>query len=115
MRPMSQTSPPASLDPYARLELSDRGTGVRLTVRVRPKSSRSAVLGEREGGLEVALTAPPVDGAANAELKELLARVFGVRKSNVDIVVGASGRTKIVEVHGIDAPRARERLGRAKR
>lgn len=94
-----------------RLELNDRAGGVRLNVHVRPRSSRSAVLGVREGALEVAVTAPPADGAANSELCKVLARALGVRASGITIVAGASGRHKIVEIGGLSATDARQRLG----
>ena len=72
--------------------LNERAGGVRFSVHVRPRSSRSAILGVREGALDVALTAPPADGAANSELVKLLARALEVRRGDVSIVVGASSR-----------------------
>jgi uncharacterized protein (TIGR00251 family) len=71
---------------------------MRVTVHVKPRSSRSLVLGVKDGRLEVALHAPPVDGAANAELLRLLAVHFGVAKRSVRLVSGESSRTKIVEI-----------------
>src|SRR5262245_6736447 len=100
---------------WNQLELSERSFGVRFSVHVRPKSSRSAVLGVRGGGLEVALTAAPADGAANTELVKLLARTLGTPNGSVKIVVGASSRNKVVEVNGLGASEARERLSKAKR
>jgi hypothetical protein len=84
------------------LEVGQRPDGVRFSVAVKPRSSRSAVVGVRQGALSVALTSPPVDGAANAELTKLLAKALGVAKSAVRIVTGESGRRKLVEVDGID-------------
>ncbi len=100
---------------FERLALTERGGAVRVSVHARPRSSRSAILGVREAALDVALTAPPVDGEANAELVKLLARVLEVPKTAVRVIVGASGRSKIVEVAGLDAARARLRLSEAKR
>ena len=97
------------------LVLNERAGGVRLSVHVRPRSSRSAILGVREGALEVALTAPPADGAANSELIKLLARALEVRRGDVSIVVGASSRSKVLEVNGIRAAEARPRLSGAAR
>ncbi len=97
------------------LVLNERAGGVRLTVHVRPRSSRSAILGVREGVLEVALTAPPADGAANSELIKLLARVLEVRRGDVSIMIGASSRNKVLEVNGIRADQARPRLCEAAR
>ena len=75
--------------------------GVRFDVRVQPRASRSEVVGEQEGALRVRLAAPPVDGAANEALVELLADVLDVAKRDVRIVSGATSRRKVVEVDGV--------------
>lgn len=98
---------------FERLEVTERNGGVRLSIHVRPRSSRSAILGVRERALEVALTSPPADGAANAELLQLLARALDVRRGDLAIVVGASGRNKVVEVNGMTGEGARSQLARA--
>ena len=79
-------------------------------MRVQPRASRDAVGGVREGALLVRLTAPPVEGAANAALARLLGRTFGVAPSAVRILGGATGRAKRVAVAGIDPATARGRL-----
>jgi uncharacterized protein len=71
-------------------------------VQVVPRASRVAVgpaVGDR---LRVAVTAPPVDGAANAAVIDALARAFGVRRAAVRIVRGETGRRKTVEIEGGD-------------
>ncbi len=90
------------------LELSAGDGGVTLSVRVKPRSSRSRVLGVREGAVEVALRAAPVDGAANDELLRILAKTFGVSRSQVRVVTGAHGRTKLICIAGttLEAMRA---------
>ncbi|HYV49740.1 MAG TPA: DUF167 domain-containing protein [Myxococcaceae bacterium] len=77
--------------------------GVRLQVLVQPRASRSRVLGEHGGALKIALAAPPVDGAANEALVELLADLLGVPRRQVSLVSGPSSRRKIVQVDGVDA------------
>jgi hypothetical protein len=77
--------------------------GVRFEVRVQPRASRSEVVGEQEGALRVRLTAPPVDGAANDALVDLLAKLLDVPKRDVHIVGGATSRRKIVQVEGVTA------------
>lgn len=88
-----------------------RGDGVRFALQVKPRSSRSAVVGVKEGALVVALRAAPVDGAANEELVALLAEALGVRRGDVAIATGASGRRKLVDVRGLAVDTARARLG----
>jgi len=69
-------------------------------VQVVPRASRVAVgpaIGDR---LRVAVTAPPVDGAAKAAVIEALAAAFGVRRAAVSIVRGETGRRKTVRIDG---------------
>ena len=91
--------------------ISERAGALRIAVHVKPKASRSRVLGERNGSLELSVTAPPVDGAANLAVRELLAEVLGVPLRSVEIVSGESARSKVVEVTGAALPEARRRLG----
>jgi uncharacterized protein len=113
--PMSKPEESGSVGEWSRLAITERAEGVRISVQVRPRSSRSAIVGVREGALDVSLTAPPVDGAANAELVKLLSRALDVRQSDVQIALGASGRSKVVAVRGLKEAEARERLAGAKR
>ncbi|MCC6487259.1 MAG: YggU family protein [Candidatus Hydrogenedentes bacterium] len=84
--------------------------GVRVRVRVQPRSSHSGVSGEREGRLCIRLTAPPVDGEANAALIAFLAKALGIPKRSVTIVSGERAREKTVEIGGVCAEDVRERL-----
>jgi len=100
---------------WDRLEISDRAGAVRFSVHVRPRSSRSTIVGVRDGSLDVALTAPPAEGAANEELRKLLARVFDVTRRDVNIIVGVASRSKLVEINGVNPDAARELLSKARR
>jgi uncharacterized protein len=68
-----------------------------LTVRVQPRASRDELLldGAR---LRARITAPPVDGAANAHLLRFIAAEFGVAPSRAELVRGATGREKVVRI-----------------
>lgn len=77
--------------------------GVRFGVLVAPRASRESVLGVHDGALKVALTAPPVDGAANEALIAFVARALGVAKRDVRITAGQSSRRKRLEVSGVAA------------
>jgi uncharacterized protein (TIGR00251 family) len=81
-----------------------------LDVRVIPRASRPGLAGTRDGALLVRLSAPPVEGAANAELIQVLAKALGVPKRQVTIVAGERGRLKRVRVEGLTAGRAAEIL-----
>ena len=74
-----------------------------LSVRVQPKASSDEIVGpcaDALGGesLKVRITAPPVDGKANAHLVKFLAKAFGVAKSRVNVVAGDAGRQKRVHI-----------------
>lgn len=85
------------------LEARNVGDGVVFRVRVKPRARRSAVLGVRDGMLDVAVAALPAEGAANAEVVLTLAVFLGIPKSRVEIESGASGRIKRVRVEGLSA------------
>jgi uncharacterized protein (TIGR00251 family) len=97
----------------ADLDLRAHGEAVRFGVRVKPRSSRSRVEGVSNGSVEIALRAPPVEGAANEELVGLLAKVVRVRKSDVAVAAGSQSRNKLVEIRGAPLEVVRERLLRA--
>lgn len=83
------------------VRIEPHGGGVRFRVRVQPRACRAEVAGPHGDALRVRLTAPPVEGAANAQLVALLADRLGVPKSAVTIARGAHGRSKVVEVAGV--------------
>jgi uncharacterized protein (TIGR00251 family) len=81
----------------------DDAGGVVLEILVQPRASRTRVVGEHDGRLKLQLAAPPVDGEANAALVEFLAAALRVRKGDVRIARGDTGRRKTVQVAGISA------------
>ena len=84
--------------------------GVLLDVRVIPRAGRAGIAGTRDGALLVRLNAPPVEGAANVELIEVLAKALGVPKRAIAIVSGDRSRRKRVSVGGISVEDARVKL-----
>ena len=68
-----------------------------LTLRVQPRASRDTLQPDA-ARLRVRITAPPVDGAANAYLQRYLADCFGVAASRVALVRGESSREKVVRI-----------------
>lgn len=81
-----------------------------IRVRLQPRAGRAGIEGERDGALLVRVTAPPVDGRANAALCKLLAKRLGVAPSHVAVVRGASSRDKVVRVEGLDEAAVRAAL-----
>lgn len=78
--------------------------GLVVSLKVQPKSSRNAIGGPVETpdgwALKVAVTAPPDKGKANAAVAALLAKAFGVAKSNVTLTMGETDRRKVLHVAG---------------
>lgn len=60
--------------------------------------------------VKIRLAAPPVDGAANAELVRFVAERLGVPRAAVRIAAGAGARRKVVEVDGLGAEALRAAL-----
>ncbi len=72
-----------------------------IQVKVQPRSSRKGIEGVTGDTLKINLTAPPVDGAANEQLIEVLSAELKIRKSSIRILKGASSRYKAVEIRGV--------------
>jgi uncharacterized protein (TIGR00251 family) len=87
------------------------GAGVSIRVYVAPRSSANRVLGLHNGALKIALTAPPVEGAANKALMEFLAKLLGVPRSSVALISGETSRNKVVSVEGLAPGDAKRKLG----
>ena len=81
--------------------ISSTPDGVVIDVRVIPRAAKSGIAGTRDAALLVRLNAPPVEGAANAELIEVISKVLGVPKRAVTIVAGERSRSKRVAVAGV--------------
>lgn len=73
-----------------------------IEVRLRPRGQRDELLGMRDGVLQARVSAPPVDGKANAALCRLIAKRAGVAPSRVSVVRGAKARDKLVRVDGVE-------------
>ncbi len=84
---------------------------VRFEIRVRPGAKRTAVGGRVGAALAVAVTAPAVEGKATEAALRALAAALDVRRSAVRLITGATSRTKVVEVDGVDAATVERLLG----
>ena len=94
----------------SQLKITEAGGGVTFAVRVVPRASRNEIVGVHGDALKVRLTAPPVEGRANEALVAFLAKRLGVRKSQVEIVAGATSRRKMIRVSGVLTQEVEERL-----
>jgi len=86
-------------------------TTVRATVYVQPRASRTELAGLHDGCVKIRLAAPPVEGAANAELIEFVAGLLKIARSRVRVVTGSSSRRKVIEIDGVSAAAVARALG----
>jgi uncharacterized protein (TIGR00251 family) len=94
-----------------RFKLNDGQGGAALNVRVTPRARCNEVAGVRsDGTLKIRISAPPVDGKANAALIKFLAKILGVRKRRVEIVAGHKGLDKIISIIDMDAEEVQLRI-----
>jgi uncharacterized protein (TIGR00251 family) len=91
-------------------KITDAERGAAFPVRVIPRASRNEIEGATGNALKVRVTAPPVEGAANKALIELLADRLKIRKSQIEIVAGQTSRHKMISVVGLHPSEVEERL-----
>jgi hypothetical protein len=82
--------------------------GVAIDVLVSPRASRARFGPAHGDRIKLAVTAPPVDGEANAAVIELVAEAFGVPKRAVEVIAGAASRRKTIRVTGATAAKLAE-------
>ena len=92
------------------MPIRDTEDGITISLRVQPRSPRTKVDGVHDGAIRLRVSAPPVEGAANAAIIDFLRKQLGVRKSDITIIQGETSRQKVVAVVGIDARGARKAL-----
>jgi uncharacterized protein (TIGR00251 family) len=81
-----------------------------MQIRLQPRARRTGLLGVLGERLKIAVSGPPVDGKANAELCRFLADTLGVAKSAVTILQGETSREKTVLVRGLPPAAVAARL-----
>ncbi len=75
----------------------------RLSLKINAGAKRTHFAGRYGDSWKLRIAAPPVDGKANAAIQKFLAKIAGVRPTNVTIVSGQTSSTKLIEIEGIDA------------
>lgn len=97
-------------EPSLRAALAETAEGVRIRLRVQPRARRTEVAGLHGEAVKLRIQAPPVDGKANEEVVRFLAQRLGVPRSQLELVAGLSGRSKVVLVRGLDLEAVAARL-----
>lgn len=83
------------------MNIQEHAGAVTFDVLVQPRASRVKLGPMHDNRLKVAVTAPPVDGEANAAVIDAIAKALGVARGAVEVVAGASSRRKTVRVTGV--------------
>lgn len=91
-------------------DLIETADGAEFTLRVLPRASRVQLQRHTDRSLKLAITAPPVDGAANAAVVKALGNLLRVPKSSITIIKGHQGRIKRIAVAGMSADELKSRL-----
>jgi len=92
------------------VSVTEHSDSITFPVKVHPRARKSTITGEIGGAIKLALTAPPVDGAANQACVEFFAKSLKVKRSSVTIASGERNRLKVVRVVGVTAQQFWDRL-----
>ncbi|WP_152052832.1 DUF167 domain-containing protein [Tautonia marina] len=92
------------------ITLTAHADGTVIPVVAQPGAKRPGVLGERNGALRLAVSAPPDKGKANAALATLLAEVVGCKPSAIVLLSGPTSRQKRFLISGLTPDEVRNRL-----
>lgn len=84
--------------------------GVLLSVHVQLSAKREGVVGEFNGRLKIALSAPPVDGKANERLARWLSKTLALPRASITLVAGQTSRDKRLCLRGANAAMLLKRL-----
>jgi uncharacterized protein len=90
--------------------LRELGDGVVVDVLVQPRASRPKIGPVHGDRLKLAVTSPPVDGAANAAVLELLGEALALPRSALAVIAGAASRRKSIRIDGLSAAAVQARL-----
>lgn len=82
--------------------LRQTDSGVEIFLYLQPRASRNKIVGLQGEELKIALTAPPVDGAANKACCVFLAKFCSLPRNCVKLVYGDTSRHKRILLEGAD-------------
>lgn len=90
------------------IEYDESRAELRLSVQAVPRASRTEIKGEYDGALRLRVAAPPVDGAANAEVIRFFSKLFNLPASSIELASGSASKRKVVLFSGISRDKALE-------
>ncbi len=83
------------------IELTVKAGVATFAVRVSPGAAKTRILGEHDGALKISVAAAPEKGKANKAVVDYVARLFAVRKADVEVISGLSSKDKRVAIKGL--------------
>lgn len=92
------------------IELQPHAEGIILPVRAQPGARRDEVRGEQNQALKLAVTQVAEKGKANRAIVELLCKTLGLRKSQIELVSGATSAEKRFLIRQVTEQELREKL-----
>jgi uncharacterized protein (TIGR00251 family) len=92
------------------IEVDEHAEGCVLPVRAQPGARKAGILGEQAGLLKIAVTTPPAEGKANKSLVEALRGALDLKRSQVELLSGATSRNKRFLIRGLTRPELLARL-----
>ena len=95
------------------IPINETARGVTFAVKVHPRARKNAITGTVGDALKLALTAPPLEGRANAAVIEFFAELFQIPRSSVTIASGETSRNKVVRIAGLCRTAVEQRLAAA--
>jgi uncharacterized protein len=92
------------------IDLVPHAEGVLLPVRAQPGARKAGLRGEQGGALKVCVTQIAEKGKANDAIVEALAKALGIRRSQIELVGGATSHQKRFLIRGMDVDEVHERI-----
>jgi len=92
------------------IPVHDTPAGATFQLKVHPRARKNAITGVLGDALQLALTAPPVEGRANEACIAFVAELLNVPRSSVTIAAGESSRQKLIRVAGMRAAQVEDKL-----
>ena len=94
------------------IALEPHPEGTILPVRAQPGARQNEIRGEQNGMLKVSVTQAPEKGKANKALIALLSKEFSLRKSQIELISGATSSQKRLLVREVTLEELWERIER---
>ncbi len=91
--------------------LKEKESGIILYVHIVPNAKKSEIIGEYSGRLKIKISSPPVDGAANKEIKKFFSKLLNLSKSKIEIISGEKSKDKAIFFKDIEKNKFEKILG----